>query len=143
MDPHSRAIAGGEAAPARLGVEACVTMVAMLFALLALDDITTDNATTGFVPEYTLLAIAGAWLLVFAIQLWRKHRRVVAAVSLVLVAAAAWVAADGLGHRSAGGWSAFWPEYSAVSVAWLWLTAISVRLLAQALRGAGAAGVSR
>ena len=63
MEQNSRAIAGGAAAPAGLGVEACVTLVAMLFAWLAFDDITTDNATTGFVPEYTLLAAAGAWLL--------------------------------------------------------------------------------
>jgi len=143
MDQHSRAIAGGGAAPARLGVEACVTLVAMLFALLALDDITTDNATTGFVPEYTLLAIAGAWLVMFAIQLWRKHRRVVAAVSLVLVAAAAWVAGDGLGHKNAGGWSVFWPDYSVITIAWLWFAAISVRLLAQAFGAARPAGVSR
>ena len=143
MDQHSRAIAGGGAAPARLGVEACVTLVAMLFALLALDDITTDNATTGFVPEYTLLAIAGAWMVVFAIQLWRKHRRVVAAVSLVVVAAAAWAAGDGLGHKNAGGWSNFWPEYSVITIAWLWFAAVSARLLVQAFRGAGPAGAPR
>ena len=141
MGQRSRGIGG--AAPARRVAEACVTLVAMLFALLALDDITTDNATTGFVPEYTLLAIAGAWLVVFAIQLWRKHRRVVAAVSLVVVAAAAWAAGDGLGHKHAGGWSVFWPDYSVITIAWLWFAAVSARLLVQAFRGAGPAGAPR
>ena len=143
MEHDSRTAVGGPPARAGLAVEAPVTLVAMLFALLALDDITTDNATTGFVPEYTLLAIAGAWLVIFASQLWRKHRRIMAAVSLVLVAAAAAVAADGLGHKDAGGWSAFWPEYSVITIAWLWFAAISVKLLAQAFGAARPAGVSR
>jgi hypothetical protein len=142
MQHESRTAAGGPPARAGLVVEASLTLVAMLFAFLALDDITTDNATTGFVPEYTLLGIAGAWLLIFVVRLGRKHRFVPAAVSLLLLVAAAWVAANGIGHKNAGGWSVFWPDYSVITTAWLWFTAISVRL-PQAFRGAGPADASR
>jgi len=121
---------------ASLAIEALVTLVAALLALLALDDITTDNATTGFRPEYRLLAFCGAWVLCFVIQLWRKHRRVLAMISLLLLGAAAWVTQDGLGHKNAGGWSIFWPEYSVVVIAWLWYVAVAAILLRQAFRRA-------
>jgi hypothetical protein len=126
---------------ASLAVEAALTLVAMLFALLALDDITTDNST-GFRPEYTLLAFAGAWLLVFVIQLWRKGRPLLAAISLFALLAAAWVASDGLGHVRDGGWSVFWPEYSVTVIAWLWFAVLAAALLGQAFRRAGSEPVS-
>ena len=135
MEQPSHTAAAVGIVPSSLAVEASVTLVAALFSLLALDDITTDNATTGFKPEYRLLAVCGAWLLLFVLQLWRTHRRTLAAVSLALVAAAAWVVSDGLGHKNAGGWSVFWAEYSLVTIAWLWFTAVSVTLLARAFRG--------
>jgi len=59
------------------------------------------------------------------------------------VAAAAWAAGDGLGHKNAGGWTNFWPDYSVITIAWLWFAAISVRLLAQAFGAARRAGASR
>jgi len=130
--------AEGTPAPASLAVEATLTLVAMLFALLALDDITTDNST-GFRPEYTLLAFAGAWLLVFVIQVWRKGRPRLAGLSLVALLAAAWVSLDGLGHKRDGGWSVFWLEYSVVLIAWLWFATLSVALLVRAYRGGTAA----
>jgi len=40
--------------------EAAVTIGLVVLAWLAVDDITTDNAT-GFRPEYTLLVVCGAW----------------------------------------------------------------------------------
>jgi hypothetical protein len=130
------------AAVGSLAVEAFVTLVAALFALLALDDITTDNATTGFKPEYWLLALCGAWVLCFVVQLWRNHRRVPAMISLLLLGAAAWVSADGIGHKRDGGWNVFWPEYSVIVVAWLWFLAAAVILLRQAFRRASSARVS-
>lgn len=124
------------AARGGLTVEAGLTLVVMVFALLALDDITTDNST-GFRPEYTLLAFAGAWLLVFAIQLWRKGRPSLAGISLIALLAAAWVTQNGLGHIRDGGWRVFWPEYSVIVIAWLWFAALAAALLGQVLRRAG------
>lgn len=134
MDEAVRMQAGRATRPASLAVEACVTLVAALFAFLALDDITTDNATTGFKPEYRLLGLCAVWLLYFVAQLWRKHRRALAMISLVVLGAAAWVAQDGLGHKRAGGWSVFWREYSVTLVAWLWFLALAVHLLRRAFR---------
>jgi len=134
VEPDSRA----SAAPAQpsLIVEAFVTIVAALLSLLALDDISTDNATTGFKPEYRLLAFCGAWALCFVVQLWRTHRRVLAMTSLLLLGAAAWVSVDGIGHKRDGGWGVFWPEYAVLTLAWTWFTALAGALLVQSFRGA-------
>ncbi len=110
-------------------VQATVTLVVLAFAWLALDDITTDNST-GFLPEYRLLAGAGAWCLFVAYTLLRKGRRAIGAASVVAVAAAASVALDGLGHKRDGGWSAFWLEYSVMLAPWLWFLVLSVILFA-------------
>ncbi len=109
--------------------EGAVTLVVLMLAWLALDDITTDNST-GFLPEYRLLAAAGAWCLFVAYTLLRRGWRVVGMTSVVAVAAAALVAFDGLGHKRDGGWSVFWPEYSIMLATWLWFLALSVILLA-------------
>lgn len=137
MNHPSRTIAAGRSVRTSLAVEASITLLVALFTLLALDDITTDNSTTGFVPEYSLLALAGAWLLFFECQLWRKGRRILAGVSLLLLVSAAWVVRDGIGHKNAGGWSLFWPEYSVITVAWIWFAGVAVWLLAQGLGGGG------
>jgi hypothetical protein len=106
-----------------LAGEAILTLVAMCFVWLALDDITTDNAV-GFRPEYTLLACAGAWLLFFVARLWRSGRRSLAGVSLLFLLAAIWVAGGGIGHRRDGGWNVYWFEYSTLAAAWLWFTGL-------------------
>lgn len=108
--------------------QGAITLVVVVLAWLALDDITTDNST-GFLPEYRLLAAAGAWGLFVAYSLLRRGQRAVAATSTVAVAAAAWVAFDGLGHKRDGGWSAFWPEYSVMLATWLWFVTLSAILL--------------
>jgi hypothetical protein len=134
---------GGPTAPAGLAGAAFITLLGALFAFLALDDITTDNATTGFRPEFRLLGCVGAWLLFFVFQLWRNGRRVLAGLSVLLLCAGAWAAGDGIGHKNAGGWSVFWAEYSVILLAWLWFAATAIVLLAQAVRRAGDATVVR
>jgi hypothetical protein len=109
--------------------EAAVTIALGVLAWLALDDITTDNAT-GFTPEYTLLAACGAWCLFLAFDLLKRGYRRLGAISAVAVAAAVWAAFDGLGHKRDGGWSVFWPEYVVVLVAWLWFSALAIVLVA-------------
>ena len=109
--------------------EAAVTIGLVVLAWLALDDITTDNST-GFRPEYTLLAACGAWCLFLAYDLLKQGYRRMGTTSMVAVASAVWVASDGLGHKRDGGWSVFWPEYTVMLVAWLWFLALAVVLIA-------------
>ena len=140
MEPATRSHQGSR--PGVFFVQAAVTLVVVVFAWLALDDITTDDST-GFLPEYRLLAGAGAWCLFVAYTLLRKGWRAIGATSVVAVAAAAWVAFDGLGHIRDGGWSAFWADYSVMLAAWLWFLALSVILFAlgrRAMPTGGAGG---
>lgn len=109
--------------------EAAITIALVVLAWLALDDITTDNATV-FKPEYRLLAGCGAWCLFIAYDLLRRGYRLLGATSVVAVASAAWVASDGLGHIRDGGWSVFWPEYTVMLLAWLWFLALAILLVA-------------
>jgi hypothetical protein len=110
-------------------VKAVVTIGLVVLAWLALDDITTDN-WTGFRPEYTLLAACGAWCLFFALDLTNRGYPRLGAISMVAVAAAVWVASDGLGHTRAGGWSVFWPEYTVMLIASLWFMVLAIVLIA-------------
>jgi hypothetical protein len=141
MNPAVRAEADGSRAVVWLA-QGAVTLVVVVLAWLALDDITTDNST-GFLPEYRLLAAAGAWCLFVGYILLRRGWRVAGSTSLAAVVAAAWVAFDGLGHRRDGGWSAYWPEYSVMLATWVWFLALSVVMLAcggRALTGEAANG---
>lgn len=64
--------------------QAIMTLGAVVTALLALDDITTDNATS-FVFERIALVGCGAWFALVAYGLWRQHRRALAVVSAGLL----------------------------------------------------------
>lgn len=107
---------------------AAVTIVLVVLAWLALDDITTDNST-GFKPEYRLLAACAAWCLFLAYDLLKQGHGRLSATSIVALASAVWVASDGLGHKRDGGWSVFWPEYAVMLAAWLWFLALAVVLV--------------
>lgn len=108
--------------------KSAVTIGLVVLALLALDDITTDNST-GFRPEYTLLAACGAWCLFLAYDLLKRGYRRLGTISMVALASAVWVASDGLGHTRDGGWSVFWPEYAVMLGAWLWFLALAIVLI--------------
>jgi hypothetical protein len=103
-----------------------VTLAAMVLASLALDDITTDNAT-GFQTEYTILVVCAAWLMFVAGQLWRSGSRMNSALTVASLAAATWMAADGIGHKRDGGWAVFWPQY--LPLGWAWVHGIVVGIL--------------
>jgi len=68
--------------------DAALTFGAVVLAFLALDDITTDTATS-FVFERTALAFCGVWLVIVAWRLLRGGHRVLGAISAVVVAGAA------------------------------------------------------
>jgi hypothetical protein len=113
--------------------EAAVTFALVVLSGLALDDITTDNST-GFKPEYTLLAACGAWCLFLVYRLLKQGYRRLGTASMVAVAAAVWVASDGLGHTRDGGWKVFWPEYTVMLAAWLWFLALAIVVFARRRR---------
>jgi hypothetical protein len=94
--------------------QGAITLVVVVLAGLALDDITTDQSA-GFLLEYRLLAAAGAWCLFVACSLPSRGQRLLGAVSVFAVGAAACIGFDGLGHKRDGGWSALWPECSVMS----------------------------
>jgi hypothetical protein len=133
-------VAGGRETPARgygkwiaLGG---VTLAAMVLAALALDDITTDNATA-FPAEYRVLAACGAWLMIVARELVRSGSRMNAAITLVSVAAATWVAMAGIGHKRDGGWAAFWPQYLILMWAWIHGIVVGILLIRRGMRTTG------
>ena len=73
----------------RLMVDAVVTVVALVIAFLAFDDITTDNSTD-FTVEYALLTAGATWLLVLAIRLIRSHHGGLGTTSLLFLAVGLW-----------------------------------------------------
>ena len=62
-----------------------VSLVVLLFSWLALDDITTDNATR-FPLEYAILVLAGAWFAALGGRLIAKRRVLAGVCSLMAVA---------------------------------------------------------
>ena len=68
--------------------DAALTLTAVVLAFAALDDITTDTATT-FAFERLALACCGVWLLTVAWRLRRDGHRVLGAISIFVIAAGA------------------------------------------------------
>jgi hypothetical protein len=101
-----------------------VSLVAVLLAFAAFDDITTDHSTS-FRVEYTLLAFCGAWLLGVAIRLLQVHHRVLGCVSLVALGAAIF----GLRGLAPGITPGLWLEYLATAGALVWFLALAIVLI--------------
>lgn len=67
-----------------------ISFGAIFLAYGALDDITTDNATS-FPVERTMLVCVGAFFVYLAFRLWQERHRIIAVISLAMVGLAAWV----------------------------------------------------
>jgi len=65
-----------------------VSILLLALAWAALDDITTDNATGAFVPEYSILVVCGMWFTGVAVWLLFRRRLVLGTASLIGVAVA-------------------------------------------------------
>jgi len=65
-----------------------LSFVLLVLAWLALDDITTDNATGRFVPEYSMLVVGGIWFAAVGVWLLARRRFVAGILSLSAVALA-------------------------------------------------------
>lgn len=70
--------------------DAAWTIVAVGVAVLALDDITTDNALR-FPLERTALALCAVWFGFLAWRLALEHNWIVAGVSITMIGLGAWV----------------------------------------------------
>lgn len=105
------------------------TLFAVLLAFAAFDDITTDNATS-FVFEYAILIGCCAWCLVVILGLLNSKRRILAATSACVLAAALW------GQRAIGpGTVPSWrPEYVATVSAVIWFLVLSLILIMLGVR---------
>jgi hypothetical protein len=98
------------------------TILVLLLVYAAIDDITTDHATS-FRVEYAILIGAAAWLFFVAIRLVRQRHYVLGGLSILAIAAAAWgQRAIGPGVTASNAASAGWrrPEYLAVIAGYLW-----------------------
>jgi hypothetical protein len=73
------------------------SILLLVLAWAALDDITTDNATE-FVPEYSILAVCGIWFTAVAVWLLVRRRALTGIISLIAVALAV-VAFSSLPHH--------------------------------------------
>ena len=128
VDPNVQANRTSHAQSWRVAAGA-VTFVVVAMAFLALDDITTDNATR-FPLEYSFLTGAAAWCLLVSVWMARTGHQVLAAVSLLALGGAVW------GQRAVGPGIAPWqPEYLATLVALGWFLALSVILVVLGMRG--------
>ena len=103
---------------------AAITLVALLLVFAALDDITTDNATT-FRVEYTFLVGCSAWLLFVAWSLIRGGHRPLGFASLVALANAVW-AQRAIGPGTVPGVRL---EYIVITSAYVWFGALAGAML--------------
>lgn len=105
--------------------DAVFTVIAVVVAVMALDDITTDNALS-FPLERLALVGCAIWFLRAASRLWQQGQRVLGAVSFGLVALAAAVhPAIGQGALPAQFVYLAWAGYLATvgTLAWFLLVA--------------------
>jgi len=65
-----------------------LSLLLLVLAWLALDDITTDNATGRFIPEYSMLVVCGIWFASVAAWLLVRRWLLLAIGSLLAVALA-------------------------------------------------------
>jgi len=65
-----------------------LSVLLLVLAWLALDDITTDNATGRFIPEYSMLVVCGIWFASVAAWLLVRRWLLLAIGSLLAVALA-------------------------------------------------------
>jgi hypothetical protein len=105
--------------------DAAVTLVALVLAVAAFDDIATDSATS-FTVEYAFLIACAGWLAGLAIRLIRHGHPVPGSISLLALAGAVW-AQPAIGPGTVPSLD---PHYLALMSAFAWFTMLSLALLA-------------
>lgn len=122
-------IGHGRHASIRLLCEAVITMVIVLVAFAAFDDVTTDTDSS-FVFEYSGLAVCGAGVLVLALRLVREGRQALGVISLIALAGAVW-GTLGIGPSTVPSREL---HYLATAGALVWFAVLSLTLWAMAWR---------
>ena len=111
----------------------------IVLAWSALDDITTDNATGAFIPEYSILVMCGIWFAGVGAWLLVRRQTSLGVASLAAVALAV-VAFWSLPHRGAPG--SLVNYLGLVPLAWflalaIWFVARRSRVSPEPLRAGG------
>jgi hypothetical protein len=101
-----------------------LSIALLVLAWLALDDITTDNATGGFIPEYSILVVGGIWFAAVAVWLL-VGRRPLPGIASILALGLAVVAFWSLPHHYA---PASPVNYLGV-ISLAWFLALAIRLV--------------
>jgi peptidoglycan/LPS O-acetylase OafA/YrhL len=101
----------------RVGI---ITIVAVILAFLALDDITTDNSTS-FVVERTALVICTMWFAHVSVRTRQRGRRGLGNVSIGLTVAFA-LAQTTIGRGTV---PSRWVEYSVALAALVWFAVLA------------------
>lgn len=96
-----------------------LTLIAVLLAFAALDDITTDNATT-FTFEWLGLGVCAAWLLTVSWRLVRGKDRWLGSVSVIAL-----VVAVGAGSTIRPGTGPFQVAYLATMAGLVWFLGLA------------------
>lgn len=107
-----------------------ISFVALLLALGAFDDITTDNSTH-FTVEYTVLVACAVWFGFVAMRLIRLGRPTLGMLSVVALVGALW-GQRGIGPGITPG---VWPEYVVMTSVLLWFLALAATLVVLGWRG--------
>lgn len=109
--------------------DGALTFAALLLSFAAFDDITTGNETD-FTLEYGAVLVCVGWLFVVTFRLIRASRRVLGAISFVLLAGAVW----GQLEIGPGITPGFWPTYAFTASAFLWFIVVSAVLVVSGWR---------
>jgi hypothetical protein len=117
--------------------DALISLVALLLAFAAFDDITTDNSTR-FTTEYIVLLGCALWFGFLAVRLIRVGRRTLGFLSLLALSGALW------GQRGIGTdiTPALWPEYVVTIGVFLWFLALTATLMVLGRRGVAHSAIS-
>lgn len=121
---HERPVARGRLALALIR-DALITVAAVLLAFAAFDDITTGRQTD-VTLEYAALIACAVWALLLGIRLLRRGRRLLGAVSIIVILSALW-GQHAIGPGTVPG---LWLAYVLIAGALLWFTALAIALLA-------------
>lgn len=99
--------------------DSALTLVAALLAYLEIDDIMTGSETN-FVTEWVALGCVAVWAVIVAVRLFRNGHRVLATITIVLIAVGA-AAQPYIGRKTD---PSLRIEHVATLAAWLWLVAL-------------------
>jgi hypothetical protein len=110
-------------------LDGVVTLVAIVLAFLAFDDITTDNSTS-FRVEYTFLLACVVWGIILIVRLARRGRSTLAGACTGLLLAVLW-GQQRIGPGTRASWQ---PQYVAATAAFAGFLLVAIYLVTKGIR---------